>query len=564
MPISPFKTWLCIILPLFFLVFLSTQPSFAQTPSLSDREERLRRDRQEAAERKERQQRVDVFWQDTPSQEQDTSLPEESLMFPIRTILLEGDRVEKFPWVKDFLAPYHNRSMGRQGIQLIVKRLNNVFIDKGYITSRIFIPEQDLSGGTLRLLLVPGTIRTIRFSDSYAGNWHTAFPTGPGRLLNLRDIEQGLEQMKRIPSQDVTMQLVPGDQPGQSGILLTAKEAKPWKLVYSLDDSGSRSTGKLQSSFTFSYDNLWRINDLFHIAVNHDAEPDSARRGTKGNSIYYSFPYGNSTFTFTAGENSYHQTVAGSSQTFVSSGESENLDFKLSQLLSRDQTSKTHLELRTVRSLSKSYIDDTEILLQRKKTTAFEWALSRSETTGGVSIDIRVANKRGVPWFGAQDEQDASTPEAPNPRYSLWTFRSSIAAPLTVFSQPVRYSLTLYGQTTNDSLYGSEHFSIGNRYTVRGFDGEQTLAAECGWYLQNELAVPLKIGPELYLGLDYGQVQGPAVQYLAGNSLAGSVLGLRGAALGAHYDLFAGWPLSKPKEFETAHTTYGFQLVYQL
>ncbi|EGO65283.1 hypothetical protein ALO_03626, partial [Acetonema longum DSM 6540] len=30
------------------------------------------------------------------------------------------------------------------------------------------------------------------------------------------------------------------------------------------------------------------------------------------------------------------------------------------------------------------------------------------------------------------------------------------------------------------------------------------------------------------------------------------------------YDLFLGWPLKKPRELQTAHTTYGFQLAYQL
>ncbi|WP_196302056.1 POTRA domain-containing protein, partial [Ralstonia solanacearum] len=33
-------------------------------------------------------------------------------------------------------------------------------------------------------------------------------------LLNLRDLEQGLEQMKRVASQDVDMQIVPTDVPG--------------------------------------------------------------------------------------------------------------------------------------------------------------------------------------------------------------------------------------------------------------------------------------------------------------------------------------------------------------
>ncbi|EGO65285.1 ShlB/FhaC/HecB family hemolysin secretion/activation protein, partial [Acetonema longum] len=523
-----------ISLFLFLFLFLTIQLAWAQTSNLNDQQERLQRDRQEAAERKQREQRTDVFLQEKTVQEQDTSLPTEPIMLFIHTIRLEGGSAEKFPWISDFFAPYQNRSMGKQGIQLIVKRLTNALIDRGYITTRVTIPAQDLSDGTLRLTLIPGTIGSIRFADpSYAGNWHTAFPTGPGRILNLRDLEQGLEQMKRVPSQEIDMQLVPGQQPGQSDILLFAKETKPWNLLYTLDDSGSPATGKLQSSATFSYNNLWRLNDLFHIAVNHDAEDDGARRGTKGSSLQYSVPYGNSTVSLSLSENRYHQTVAGTTETFVSSGKSENLELKLSQLLTRDQTSKTHLELRTIRSRSRNYIDDQEIQVQRKKTSALEWGISHSDTGGPVSFDLKIANKRGVPWFGAQEPLASTASDDPNPRYSLWTIHSQIAAPIQIHEHRSRYSLTFYGQTTSDYLYGSEHISIGNRYTVRGFDGEQTLAAECGWYIQNELAIPLKAGPELYLGLDYGQVQGPASQYLAGTTLAGSVVGLRGPAWGA-------------------------------
>ena len=41
--------------------------------------------------------------------------------------------------------------------------------------------------------------------------WKNAFPIKEGDILNIRRLEQGLEQMKRVSSLDVSMKLLPAD-----------------------------------------------------------------------------------------------------------------------------------------------------------------------------------------------------------------------------------------------------------------------------------------------------------------------------------------------------------------
>ncbi|EGO62719.1 ShlB/FhaC/HecB family hemolysin secretion/activation protein [Acetonema longum] len=556
------KTTLLLFLT---LLLMHSFPALAQ-PTRTETEELNRRARQQAEERKQRQERQDVFLQDKSQADEDTSLPEETPAFQIHRIQLKGERLQEFSWLTSYLESYSHRRIGQQGIQLIVKRLSNLLIDRGYITTRILVPEQDLSSETLTLLLIPGTIHEIRFQDpSYHGSWQTAFPARPGDILNLRNLEQGLEQMKRVPSQDVEMDIRPGNQPGQSDVVIKVQRQKPWKAILSLDDSGSKATGRLQSSQTFAVDNLFGINDLFNVSFNVDAEPDHPERGTRGNSVDYSFPYGHWTFSFSGRSYQYHQTVTAAVEPFVSSGESDNLEFKASRLLERDQTSKTHLDFRILRAKSKSYIDDTEIEVQRKNTTAAEFAFVHTRYAGHTVYDVKIANKQGVSWFHAQEEPADRLPDDPTTRYSLWTVDLQTVAPAAFFGAPAQYRVNFYGQHTLSPLYGSEYFSIGNRYTVRGFDGEQTLSAEKGWYLRNELAIPLAGGgPEVYLGLDYGQVSGQATQYLPGKKLAGGAVGLRGNLATFQYDLFAGWPIYKPQGYQTADTTFGFQLLCQI
>ena len=114
----------------------------------------------------------------------------------------------------------------------------------------------------------------------------------------------------------------------------------------------------------------------------------------------------------------------------------------------------------------------------------------------------------------------------------------------------------------------ADYFTIGNRYAVRGFDGQMTLASEDGWTLRNDLSLNLgNLGQQLYTGLDAGRVGGPSAQYLTGRTLVGAVAGLRGRIampyVNASYDLSAGWPLKKPDNLKTQSTVFAATLMFE-
>ena len=97
--------------------------------------------------------------------------------------------------------------------QLMVTMQNNV-IGRGYTTTRILAAPQNLSEGTLVLAVLPGKVRSVRFwTKKMCKNiperiaaFHNEFPIRAGELLNLRKIEQGLENLKRIPTAQTDIQ----------------------------------------------------------------------------------------------------------------------------------------------------------------------------------------------------------------------------------------------------------------------------------------------------------------------------------------------------------------------
>lgn len=128
------------------------------------------------------------------------------------------------------------------------------------------------------------------------------------------------------------------------------------------------------------------------------------------------------------------------------------------------------------------------------------------------------------------------------------------------------YSRWPPGEVTSNTLRltPQDQFAIGNRWTVRGFDGERTLNADRGWFVRNDIAWATPVpAQELYLGVDYGEVGGNGTQYLVGNHLAGGAIGIRGSAFKTGYDLFAAVPFSKPDGFKTDPVSLGFNLNWQ-
>lgn len=534
--------------------------SYANPLDLSTKEELKRRSQAENLARQRKEQQQDIFLQQKPSSKTQ-ELPVEENSFLIQSIILEGN-IERFNWAQDFVNQYVGKKLGIQGINSIVNNVTAAFVDKGYVTTRIVIPEQDLSTGVLRLTVIPGVIRDIRFADPVAGgNWKSAFPMRPGGILNIRDIEQGLEQMKRVPSQDVNFKIAPGENPGESDIIIDLKRGKPWQYVFSLDDAGSKGTGKLQAAAILSMDNPLNNNDLLSVSFNKDADNETSHHGTKGYNLLYSFPAGYWDFSLSASDYDYHQTIQGYTQTFLSSGRTKQAELSIQRLLQRDQTSKTSLRFRVTRKQTQSYIDDTEIEVQRKKVTVAETAIVHRLYRGKTVIDTELAHRWGVPWLHARQDLEFF-PETT--RYKMWIMDMNVRKPVKLGSKEGRYKLDLRAQLTNDRVFASEFFSIGNRYTVRGFDGEQPLLAEKGWYVRNELAIPTGTqGQEVYAGLDYGRVYGPYTKYLLGNELAGFTLGVRGEKKTYNYELFTGCPLKKPNGYKTPSWTLGFNLVYK-
>ncbi|WP_455812384.1 ShlB/FhaC/HecB family hemolysin secretion/activation protein [Pseudomonas graminis] len=521
-------------------------------------------ERQRATERQLAPPAPDVRLQAPGSFFSHIQFPAEQPCFALQRIELQGR--EAFPhWMplQKLVDQAQGQCLGGKGINLLMSALQNRLVDHGYVTARVLAPPQDINSGTLKLVLVPGKVSHVRLtpdSDRYVQLW-SAMPARAGNLLDLRDIEQGLENLQRLPTVQADMQIVPGEQPGESDINVSWKQSRHWRLGATLDDSGSKSTGRYQGGLTLYLDNPLSLSDLFYVSAGQDLQ-QGGDKGSKNTLIHYSVPFGYWMTGVTFSDYDYHQSGLGSGFDYQYKGKSKSMNLQLGRVLHRSGSQKTSFTYEVMTRESRNYIEDTELDQQRRKTAAWRLGLQHRHYIGEATLDAGVSYQRGTRWFGAQP--------APEENYGEGTGLAKIIqlslqlnAPFQLWGQSFRYNGQFQRQMTHSPLTPQDQMSIGNRWTVRGFDGEYTLNGDEGWFVRNDIAWQTPVpNQELYLGADYGEVKG-GIDYQVGRHLAGGVIGLRGNVLKTGYDLFAGVPFSKPDGFSTSPVSLGFNLSWE-
>ncbi|MGR3908392.1 ShlB/FhaC/HecB family hemolysin secretion/activation protein [Burkholderia sp. SR8] len=244
-----------------------------------------------------------------PSAADITSLPRDTPCFSINDIALEDNA---FGWLATLLQPVVGQCVGKTALKQIQDVANNALIERGYVTSRVLVPTQSLQSGALTLRVVPGRISDVRADKPTIGWMRAALPTSRGALLNQRDIDQGLENLRRLQSQsDATFDVAPGVNPGDSELILHPGTGKRWHAVIGADNAGMDTTGKYQLFGSFTFDSPLHLYDQLQIAATTNANIGTSDKGNQSVSANYSVPVGYALLTVGASRSRYKQTVAG-------------------------------------------------------------------------------------------------------------------------------------------------------------------------------------------------------------------------------------------------------------
>jgi hemolysin activation/secretion protein len=465
--------------------------------------------------------------------------------------------------------PPFGRCLGGQGITLLVQRVQEALLQQGYITSQVQVPEQDLKTGELVLQVIEGRVARIRSETEGVSLPRLVWAVSEGRILNLRDIEQSSDNLQRLPHLKTNIRIEPGDIPGTSDLVVGLKASRPLRVGLSLDDSGLKTTGKLQGNATLNWDNPLGLGDLLYFSKGQElGDKATGPRGSRNQIAHYSVPLGYWLLSATISDNQYRQTVFGPFESYLFSGTSSQKEVSLARVLHRDANSKTSASIKGFVRQSNNFIADLEVLVQRRRTAGWEAGVQHLQYLQAGTLIAQLAYRHGTKAFGAEPAPEEITGQGTG-RMRLTTALLNWAMPLNPGGHPWQYSTQLQWQWAHTRLTPQDRFCLGSRGTVRGFDGQQTLCGDHGQSWRQELATGLPDawtyleGVQSYVALDTGRTTTPGQG--SGYRMSGIAAGLRGQHMLSNgyplqWDIFVGKPLSYPNGFATGKHTAGFTL----
>ena len=187
---------------------------------------------------------------------------------------------------KPIYEPYLNKKVSYQDLDDITEKIKALYKTKGYLTTNVYLPEQDVVGGKVQISILEGTVGEV----SVEGNkWFSTkliekyFHTKKNEILNVFKLSRDLIRLNQNSDLDVKTVIGAGKEAGSSDIILKVKDKFPYHAGTAWDNQGTRLVGRDRTSLSFRSSNLSGHNDTLYFNTVMSAL-------SRGNSISYACP----------------------------------------------------------------------------------------------------------------------------------------------------------------------------------------------------------------------------------------------------------------------------------
>ena len=402
--------------------------------------------------------------------------------------------------LRKILSKYEGRELNILDIRTLVKELNDEYGKKGYITTRIYLePDQNLQGGELRLTVLEGRIEDITLDNDTSKDRRkvfSAFTNEKGKIFNISHIDNGIDNLNRVESSSSKIDIIPGERQGYSRIAITSEKKKPIRLVLNYEDTAEE---KQRYRAGIEYDNLLGMNDILSLSYRGDAgklfkESDRRNDYTESYSLSYSFPVKTWTFGISHDSSDERSLIAGGSSGYSLRTRSRSTELSTTKVLYRNADMKINLLMNLAIKDERTYIDGTRLITQDRDITAATIGINGMfKAFGGVS-SYGLTYTKGLRGFGSGRDNAYSAgtaasanvyPEDRRYQSGKWNLNLNYYKPFYFGKQGITVRTVFNGQYTDDPLFSSEKFSIGNYGDIKGFP--DTVSGDMGYSTKVEL-----------------------------------------------------------------------------
>jgi len=436
--------------------------------------------------------------------------------------------------------------LGINEINEYLRLITNTYVKYGYVTSRAFLIPQDLSVGELVIEIIEGQLEKVLFNGEPHHFLNNAFPKLNGEILNLRDIEQGLDQINRLSRYNAKIRLLPGSNKGFSIVDIQTQSGLLGHLSIGVNNGGQDSTGEGQLAFNIAAENGFDALEKWTLTYTKSSDYLSSKNAESAY-LAVDIPRGYWNVGVRVSYSNYLTTFSSNDFSFESSGRTNSVDADVKWLFFRDSISKSSLKIGVHHRREKNYIMGTQLNSGSRNLSSASLSFDYSTRLADGFFTVSPRLVIGTDWLGGEKDSQKSA-FAPQAQFYKGTLITSFTYP---FTPSLSGRSTVFSQWSNDTLYGSERLSIGGEYSVRGFKG-RSLSGDEGYYWRNDLTYQWGHWPMIgqvtsQLALDTGSIKKDKFDEFEKGSLMGASVSLMTRATHYASSFAVGIPIQNPR-----------------
>ena len=479
---------------------------------------------------------------------------------------------DTYNWLLRDLGAFKGACFGPVNVELLRSNLQTRLFEQGFVTSSVEVLPQNMASGSLRFDLKLGRVEAVVFESAEVSVKNTpsprAVPLKPGSVLNLRNIEQALENLSKLPSQTPQFRIEPGTLLDTSRIVIATAGGRRWRGNLNFESTESPDYGPLASTLGLTFDAPLGLSDQLSASVTGSMHHHGSERPTQTSLfVSYSVPLGAHALSVNVSRSDHKRSIQGGVSQFSESGSDTQAQARWQWTAWRNQAARATVWVGVSAKRSRAYVEDTELLLRRRNSSSAEAGASLyvKHACGDSSADVELSRTQRLSRDLAFESELSGLPESWRTQ-AQWgcqfdgNFLS--AAPsgaATAPSNPWSWQGKAWAQGSRHPAGAADLTSIGSKWTVRGYEPRQSLSGQGAVVLRQELVTPRLIsssvaGLRAFVGLDYGRIHQTAEGNTGRRELGGLALGLRWQWAASAGELTAARPILKSDESVTTTT----------
>ncbi|SPU50991.1 ShlB/FhaC/HecB family hemolysin secretion/activation protein [Bordetella trematum] len=436
-------------------------------------------------------------------------------------------------------AAYLDRPLDNQGVFELVRALTAELYERGYVTSNISLGQPAVVAGRLKLRVNWGRIKGWRIDGRPISSWREfsmvgwAMPNWRNAILNIRDIDQAIEAMNN-GFKRVTVAIEPADTLGDSYLNLSVQRNAWMQASLGRDNSGFGvpAQGRDKYNLTLGFGDLLGWNDTLTLFTSRRRYADRVHDGEQSYDAALRLPLGYTRIDLQAGYNSYKNLLRSGGLSYQSAGNSRSAGLRVTRTVFRDATSQLSFYGALKTRQNKNYLAGTRLEVSSKHysdaTLGLQWSKQFGRHAGFVDLSWNRGLNINQGQYAAFDEVE------PRGHVSRFNGVLSWQASFVPGGQLLTMQSQLGFQYSRQILLNSYQLTLGDEYTVRGYNRHSLQSGDRGFYLSNTLTLPLslpwfaggqaRLAP--FVGLDVGMLHNNAKDSRS-QKMAGVAIGLR-------------------------------------